>query len=213
MKALLLVVLQSYMAFFARESEEALKFFRDNRELIAKEMPYLNTEERKMALAIVAPEVSQYSKVLDFVELRTLFIFYRSYGRGDFSVGQFQMKPSFIEALEAQISKNSALKKRYGSYLPKGDDKTKRETRLNRLMDLQWQLRYLQVFIDVVKGKTAGMKFASEKDKLKYWATLYNSGFNISQEKARSMMQRRLFPHNKNRFNYADVAWEFYQKL
>ena len=202
------------MSLFARETDMALKFIEQNTSEIRRLTPYLSQDERRMAMAIVAPEISMFSNMFDFLELRTLFITYRNFGRGNFSVGQFQMKPSFVEQLESEIGKNALLRKRYADMLPEGNDKEKRTTRLERLSTLEWQIKYLQVFIDVVKLKTAKMRFRNEEEKLRYWATLYNSGFNLSPERVAQMQEKKLFPHGSSRkFNYADVAQAFYTRL
>ena len=213
MKTLLLILLQCYTALFPKETQEAVDFFTQHSQEISTQLKRLDKETRKIAIAIVAPEVSQYSTVMDFFELRTLFISYRNFGRGDFSVGYFQMKPSFIEGLESEIAKSSALTKKYSSYLPRGTDKEKRETRLKRLRTLEWQLKYLEVFIDVAKQKTKGIKFPDNESKLRYWATLYNSGFSLSKERVKHYQNKKLFPRSSRSFNYSDVAVEFYKLL
>lgn len=208
-----LILMVLYTTLFARESDDALDFIRSHAAEIRKETPALTPDERLAAMAIVAPELSQYSTVTDFFELRALFITYRNFGRGNFSVGYFQMKPSFIEEMERQVRANASLKKRYASYLPKGDEKKQRETRLERLSTLQWQLRYLQLFIELAKIKTAGMHFKTPEEMVRYWATLYNSGLNLSPAKVAEMQKKRLFPSRNSQFNYSDVALEFYQAL
>lgn len=191
-----------------------MDFFKENSKEIRSELKDLSEDERLIAMAIVAPEVSQYSSVMDFLELRTLFIMYRNMGSGDFSVGKFQMKPSFVELIEKEISKDNKLKKQFNSYIPTGDEKEKRTTRLKRLSELEWQLKYLRVFIDLARKKTKNVKFKTSEDKLRYWATLYNSGLNIGSDKVKRMMSEQHFPHySRKKFNYADVAVEFYKAL
>ena len=213
MKLIFLIALQCYFALFSRETNEALRFIEKNATVIRKNLSGLSPEERLMAMAIVAPEISQYSSVSNFMEMRALFISYRNFGRGDFSVGHFQMKPSFIEDLEKEIRSDKQLSGRYKQNLPSGSDIEKRETRLERLASLEWQLKYLQVFIDVVKIKTRNLKFKSAEEKLKYWATLYNSGFHSNQQRVASMQKKNYFPRGSKKFNYSDVALEFYTEL
>ena len=213
MKTLLLLIIQLYFSVFPRQSAEALDFVAKNAPAFNKELFSLSGEERLIATSIVAPEISQFSSVVDFVELRALFVMYRNFGKGDFSVGYFQMKPSFIEALEGEIRKNQSLKRKYSAYLLPGDNVDSREKRLDRLSTLEWQLKYLQVFIDVVKLKTRDIKFKTPEEKLRYWATLYNSGFNLSPQRVSHYQKQTFFPHGSRKFNYADVAAEFYRAL
>ena len=213
MKALLLILIQCYFAMFPDQANEALDFVKTHRQEINTQLKSLTTEERKIAISIVAPEISQYSSVTDFLELRTLFIMYRNFGRSNFSVGYFSMKPKFIESLENEIMRDKDLKKKHGFLLPKGNEKQKRETRLMRLSETEWQLKYLLAFIDVVKKKTKNIKFQNSEEKLRYWATLYNSGFYLSPDKVKSYQQKKFFPHGKKTHNYADIAVEFYNKI
>ena len=208
-----LILLQSYLALYSNQSNEAIEFINNHKEVINRQLKELTKEEKDIAIAIVAPEISQYSTMKNFIELRTLFVMYRNYGRADFSVGYFAMKPSFVEALETEIINDKSLLKNYSGYLPTGDEVTKRETRLKRLSSIQWQLNYLKLFIVVVKKKTKDINFKDPEIKLRYWATLYNSGFNKKPNEVKSYQQKKLFPHGSNKFNYSDIAVEFYKQI
>lgn len=213
MKLICILLLQCYAALFSSETNNAINFIKQNSGKIKEVLHRHTPEERKIAMAIVAPEISQYSSASNFLELRALFISYKNFGKGDFSVGYFQMKPSFIEALEKEISANNNLKKKYGSYLLSGTQEEIRSARLKRLSSLEWQLKYLEVFMDVARIKTAGMSFKGSMPKLRYWATLYNSGFHSSPKRVAEMQKKKYFPRKINQYNYADVAVEFYQLL
>ena len=54
-----------------------------------------------MAIAVVFPEIVRYSAIRDKIEITLLKALYINLGEdyADFSIGQFQMKPSFAEAL------------------------------------------------------------------------------------------------------------------
>lgn len=58
-----------------------------------------------LAKAIVFPEVIRYSVIRNKLELHGLFTLYVQYGErySDFSVGYFQMKPSFARQLELDV--------------------------------------------------------------------------------------------------------------
>jgi hypothetical protein len=134
---------------------------------------------------------------------------------GDFSLGIFQMKPSFVEDLEVYVSKNSKLKKAFSKIL--FNDKNSsyaRSTRLNRLATFDWQLLYLTVFCNIVKDRFSSIKFSNIKDKLKFYATAYNCGFGRSKEdilKHQSMFQFPRFSMNK--YNYSDISILFYNHI
>lgn len=211
------VLIGGYSTRYPSCVSEAIDFFRTNKEEFIKNSPGLSEEERKMAAAIVAPEVSTYSKVLNFVELRSMFVTYVYQGGGNFSVGVFQMKPSFAETIEKMARDNRMLGKEYSSWLKECEQgetlKDKRRARLNRLDDINWQIRYLTLFYRLADIKASKLNFKNKEEKLRYLATLYNSGINISYEKAVEKMSQKRFPHFNPEFNYADISVEFYDMI
>ena len=58
-----------------------------------------------MAIAVVFPELIRYSALRDKIEitlLKSLYI-YKGDDYADFSIGQFQMKPSFAELIHKNV--------------------------------------------------------------------------------------------------------------
>lgn len=217
---MLLSIILSIVSFFTaygNEPAETSDYFRSKRDSVNTIMASLTPQERRMAISIVAPEVSLYNSVLDFVELRSLFVLYVQQGGGNFSVGRFQMKPSFVEMLETEIKRYPDLKAQYGKWLADVDSvtdlKEKRRIRLRHLDDDNWQMRYLTMFFQLAKKRTENMKFNSPAEQLKYFATLYNSGLKITPQKVAEMQRRNMFPRRGRQFNYANVAEEFYNEF
>ena len=58
----------------------------------------------ELAVAVVFPELVRYSALMDFMETTAVKALYQQKGvkGADFSIGRFQMKPSFVEDLERQ---------------------------------------------------------------------------------------------------------------
>lgn len=206
-----------YAAAYPSNFTEAIDFFKSCRSEFVSNTPGLTKQERMMAAAIVAPEVSTYSMVMNFVELRSMFVTYVYQGGGNFSVGVFQMKPSFAENIEKQSMENKQLSKEYASwvadFLPGESLKADRRARLNRLDDPVWQMRYLTLFFKLAQQKTSQINFKSSDEKLRYLATLYNSGLNITKERAYKMMTQKRFPHFNPQFNYSAISLEFYNYM
>lgn len=202
------------MTVYADDAREATDFFDANSETIATGLAPLAPDDREVALAVVAPEVSRYSAVCDFVEQRTLFVMYVSTGASDFSIGYFQMKPSFVEDLERHVSRSARLRKAYGDIVPDGDsERARRRWRLERLSTLEGELRYLCVFMTIAKSKTVGMNFTTAADRVRYIATLYNAGLGLTPDGVRRHLRERRFPKYLKTHNYGDVAAEFYLLL
>lgn len=211
--SLICAAVLSFFSTYPDDCRGALRSFEAASSVIDSNLSRLSPTEKTMALAIVAPELSQFSQVTDFVELQSLYVMYVNAGTADFSVGPFQMKPSFVETLESVVKSTPSLKKQYSALLPEGTVREQRRARLDRLSTLSGQLQYLELFIEVVKIKTAGIRFAGDEERLKHWATLYNSGINLTPAKVRTYQAKKLFPRARKQFNYADVALEFYRQL
>lgn len=209
----LICALTCYFSIFHGESLEAMKYIASHQDEINLSLKNLEPDERNIALAIVAPELSQYSTVYDFMELNILYALYVSTGSGNFSIGPFQMKPSFAETLENYASANIPSDSAFSSLIPKGSEKEKRRKRLKRLSTLEGELEYLALFIEAARRQTADIAFADDIEKLRYWATLYNSGLSLTPENVNEAQAKKLFPRFSKSFNYADVAVEFYRHI
>jgi len=199
---------------FHEEALAALNFFETHKEIQRELLYNLSNEEKDIAKAIVAPEVGFYSYIEDYVEYKTMCLLYIQYGTADFSIGSFQMKPSFAETIENEICKNRMLKKKYAKLIIKNKDSKKcRKIRIDRLTKIMWQTKYLSAFIDISRIKTFNIKFNDVEDKIKYWAILYNSGLDLSESRVYKMQERKLFPRFYGGYNYADVVLEFYHHM
>ena len=93
------------------------------------------------ALAIGAPELMRYSMVSDFIETEILELSYVDHGLdyADFSIGKFQMKPSFVERLEAEICNRPLLHIKYQGLVnyPDTNVRSMRAERLQRIKSIR----------------------------------------------------------------------------
>ena len=210
---LLCTTMVSYFSNFQEEAEEAVVFINENKSQICSILYDLSAEEQLIAVSIVAPEISQFSSFLNYFELRTLFVMYLNTGNADFSVGHFQMKPSFVENLEKKALVSKRLKEKFKDLIPSGSKREKRKFRLNKLSSLAGQLKYLRLFIEITRTKTNDMKFNDSSAKLRYWATLYNSGMDLNESEVLRLQEVNLFPKFERKYNYSSVSIEYYYKL
>ena len=221
MKLLLasLLLLNTYFGTYPHKAQTAMDFWREHPECCDSLRLTLSDNETLLACAIVSPEVSQYSQLEDFAQFKAMVLVYILHAQGDYSIGYFQMKPSFAARIEALVGADKELLKRHAQLLisySKEDDpdgRRQRHDRLDRLCNLNWQVRYLAAFVDIVKQKTASSRFKDDEAKLRYWATLYNAGIDSSPGRVASCMSKKQFPRHGVRFNYADVAVEFYNQM
>jgi hypothetical protein len=202
----------SYSEAYPKDVEMALNTYKAYVGHLRKELGNPSDTELAMAFAIVAPEVSRYDVLMDFFEVKGLQRKYVADGSCDYSVGYFQMKPSFVESLEKEVSANKRLYRKYGKRLAygKGSAREIRALRLERLCDVKWQITYLAVFVDVVRLRTAGWGLKSSAEKVRCWATLYNAGFYLSKQRVGQRQGVKQFPRGTTEFNYSAVAVELY---
>lgn len=160
-------------------------------------------------LSVVGPEWVRYSMVRDMMETKALEFAYVRFGReaADFSIGPFQMKPSFIEDLEkvAGIGNGAA------------ESSMQRRLRLQRLKDMRWQLYYAFAFYAHSQNRFAAVLAAEESQQLAFIASAYNFGFTRPVQAIEKWQEAEVFPYGGafrgRQESYARVALRFYEIL
>ena len=130
------------------------------------------------AEAVVYPEIVRYTVITDIVQKTLNYSTYVSMGTRcfDFSVGRFQMKPSFVEQLETAWM-DSGLWQRYGIRFDVRDSWAARQARIDRMRDDQWQCIYLAVFLRLFQYTYGpGLVSLDARQRLRLAATAYNRG-------------------------------------
>jgi hypothetical protein len=209
----------SYEVYFRDEREEVAKFLQANQKKMAQKAIKFH-HENDFVTAIVYPELLRYNYIQDFIETSGLELIYIRYGAktADFSIGHFQMKPSFAEHIEKYIEKNTADFQQYKKLIiaPKATPILQRKLRLTRLKQMDWQLTYLHVFIAICDHKFHFLKFTTTKDKLRFYAACYNIGFHKKYQNILQNENSNTFPNGPKylgtQFCYASIASAYYQK-
>lgn len=211
--SMIVCALLSFFDTYPDEAGQTVEHLAAGRAHIDSCLTGLDETERTMALAVVAPEMSLYSRMLDFVELRTLFTLYVTTGKGNFSVGPFQMKPSFIEELHRRVDADPALASYRRLLRCDAEGIARRREILRRLSSMDWQLKYLAAFMAVARPIARESADESEEDALRRIATLYNGGLHLTPAAVRRLQARRQFPRYGRTHNYSEAALEFYRAL
>jgi len=167
--------------------------------------------------AVLFPELMRYGMIRDIIETSGLELVYVSTGEADFSIGPFQMKPSFAEKLE-----NYAAKKphkysgfidllRYQSTDPQGI----RRERIDRLQSGSFQILYAILFYQIVNERFPEvLKKESTEFQVRFFATAYNHDFLVPRREIENYMNRAFYPfgslNNKKKYIYSDISWYFF---
>ena len=209
----------SYEVYFRDEREEVAKFLQANQQKMEQKAIKFH-HENDFVTAIVYPELLRYNYIQDFIETSGLELIYMRYGAktADFSIGHFQMKPSFAEHIEKYIEKNAADFQKYKKLIiaQKAKPVLQRKLRLTRLKQMDWQLTYLHAFIAICDHKFHFIKFTTTKDKLRFYAACYNIGFHKKYQNILQNENSNTFPNGPKylgtQFCYASIASAYYQK-
>ena len=209
----------SYEVYFRDEREEVAKFLQANQQKMAQKAIKFH-HENDFVTAIVYPELLRYNYIQDFIETSGLELIYMRYGAktADFSIGHFQMKPSFAEHIEKYIEKNAADFQQYKKLIiaQKAKPVLQRKLRLTRLKQMDWQLTYLHAFIAICDHKFHFIKFTTTNDKLRFYAACYNIGFHKKYQNILQNENSNTFPNGPKylgtQFCYASIASAYYQK-
>jgi len=172
-----------------------------------------------VAEAIVFPEMLRYSIWQDQLETSAVKGTYVSMGSQgfDFSIGRFQMKPSFVERLERRWMM-SAFPSQYDAYFDTDNTRMARRVRLSRIEDEIWQCVYVAMFIKLTYLDYQGLSALPIKEQVRLVATAYNRGAVSSVsgggdiEKLRQWASQRFYhfsllpTKDVQRYVYADLA-------
>lgn len=215
-----------YAKIYAQDYQKATDFVqKEQAKILAAAQKY--ALEPKAIIAVVFPELIRYNAFRDFFEAGALEYAYVYQGKtaADFSIGYFQIKPSFIEDIEALVKANPKqdwalpfVEEFKYSLMENSVASAERRRRHERLQVVDWQLKYLCCFYRYVSFKFADtLKKLSTTEQIRFIATTYNAGFNHSAESIMKRQKQRFFPDGvgypqKDQYNYADVSVYAYQK-
>lgn len=171
-------------------------------------------------MAIVYPELLRYNLFRDFLETALLEELYVKGGVSiaDFSIGPFQMKPSFVEDLEFHIEHIPALQNEFGfiaTYQSLNENHIRNE-RLKRLKSFEWQIYYAYCYYAIAQDCYAGLTFKNKSDQIAFFATAYNFGFNRAIDDINSWITVKAFPYGKkvpmDQLSYHSLSLHYFHR-
>ena len=206
----------NYQKTFGDDWDDAVRFVKDHHEEWQQEFDLFGVDSR-VAEAIVFPELIRYSMWQDEIERAAVNGLYVTKGRegANFSIGRFQMKPSFAEEVE-QAWNRSSLSKEYGFSFNLADNNEARRSRIRRLSTMLGQCRYLAIFIRLQQQRHPQLSQLTLKEQVRILATAYNRSFSASWQSLCKMQQERYFhtdiikTRSTRLYCYADIASAFF---
>ena len=166
-----------------------------------------------IAFGIIFPGLVRYSAIRDIMETGAYRMLYIQRGRkySHYAVGRFQMKPSFAELVERNVTRNKLTKEEFNLK----NNAQARGQRVKRLDSQEWQLRYLVFFIRLMDKRFSHVEWKSDEDKVRFYATAFDVGYNRDERTIRRMMNPRTRyskpRKSKVKYRYGDVAMYFFQ--
>ena len=136
--------------------------------------------------------------------------------KADFSIGRFQMKPSFAEEIDKEWNKSKLIRE-FDFIFDVRDNADARRNRLKRLGTTIGQCRYLAIFIRLMSLRHPSLALLPEDHQVRFLATAYNQDHTVSWEENIRMQKRRTFHTDMLKTNYtktyrySDIAVAFYQ--
>lgn len=203
--------------FFGHDYDQAMQQMQNDQQVIT-EVAQQYRVNAKTLCAVVFPEYIRYSYLSGLFETASLELLYVQAGTNmvDFSIGKFQMKPSFIETLEEKIKADEKLAKKYAAILPvAGPEKINRKNRISKMSTLEGQSLYACAFIESCIQQY-GLQPLQEDEQLRFIAAVYNKGQQYSKKEIEASMENRRFPHGEKftgeQFAYWEVSLDYYVK-
>jgi hypothetical protein len=205
----------NYREIFGEDWTKAETFEKENRSWMDSVLSK-NNISYPLAIAIIFPELIRYSALRDKMEISLLKTLYINLGEdyANFSIGQFQMKPSFAEHIREQAPSNLQWRsgitfksrKEYDSILDF------RRSIIKDLEDPKMQMNYLITLIRICE-KNFKINRKDEASRVKFLAAAYNFGFENDSSEIESAIDKKYFNtklfKTKN-YSYADISYFWY---
>jgi hypothetical protein len=206
-----------YQELFGDDWKKAMTFEKENRIWI-EPLLVKNHISYPLAISIIFPELVRYSALRDKMEITLLKALYVNLGEdyANFSIGQFQMKPSFAEMIREEAP--SVLGHRSGIAFKNVSDfddiKDFRKSIVTDLEEPKSQINYLIAFIKICQ-KNFSTCWKDEPSEIKFLATAYNFGFDKKDVEIENMIDKKFFNTKlikTENYSYADVSIFWYKQ-
>jgi hypothetical protein len=208
----------NYPEILGEDWKKAESFEKENRSWMEPVLAK-NNISYPLAISIIFPELVCYSALRDKMEISLLKTLYINLGEdyANFSIGQFQMKPSFAELIRKQAP--SFLQRRSGISFKSSKEYDNildfRRSIIKDLEDPKMQMNYLIAFIKICE-KNFKTNRKEEPSRVKFLAAAYNYGFEKNSGEIESMIDKKFFNtklFKTTNYSYADISLFWYKQF
>lgn len=225
---LILFVLLSGMALISVCAQEASPL-----ELLAKRYPrdmaranqFVREREQQLTRAfqehggtpellcsIVFPEILRFSILRDSIETSANEVFYIQMGSdySNFSIGPFQMKPSFAEYIERESRRSGIMP---NVSVADAESSVTRRIRLSRLTQIDGAKDYLVAFEKLMRHRFPEVFLKPQSEQVLFLASAYNAGPHLTRNEIHANQHRKCYPHGcrASDFAYAEIAQAWFE--
>jgi hypothetical protein len=204
-----------YKTIFGKDWDKASDFEIENRSWM-RQVLFKNHIDYYEALSIVFPELIRYSALKDKMEIGVLKTLYVNLGEeyADFSVGVFQMKPSFAEYIRENAKKIPGFNIRFRQKSDFDDVKDYRRSIIRDLEDPESEIIYLVTFIKMCRAKFS-IDDLRGSEAVSFLATAYNHGIYKTKEEIESAVGKKFFSTrliDPVYYSYSDISLYWYSR-
>ena len=201
---------------FGEHWKRAVEYEKENRAWIEPIM-IENGISYPLAVAVIFPELIRYSAIRDKMEITLLKTLYINLGEeyANFSIGHFQMKPSFAELIRQEADSFPELN--HGITLSSPDEYSNiinyRKSIVADLEDPRRQVIYLVAFLKICE-KRFNIKI-DDGSHLPFISTAYNYGIDRSASRIEGMINKKFFTttlFKSELYSYAEISMVWYKK-
>jgi hypothetical protein len=201
---------ENYREIFGKDYEKALAYLSKSTwiDSIARAHGLIPKEVK----AVVFPELIRFNSIQDKIETFALETLYVQYGKtyANFSIGPFQVKPSFAENIEIDLLAVLGPQRMLQEYQLAANDtlstESNRSKRVKRLKNPLYMTEYICAFFQRMEKTYPSLRGG---EKIRFFASAYNSDYRKSASEIRAFERKRFFQTglgNRPRYSYAAIA-------
>ncbi|HTH55773.1 MAG TPA: hypothetical protein VL728_06980 [Cyclobacteriaceae bacterium] len=207
---------EDYRKIFSSDYEAAIQFLA-NEEKWMDVIIQSHGLRPKEVKAIVFPELMRYNSFQDKMETFALESLYIQQGKtyANFSIGRFQIKPSFAENIEIDLIKKFGESEMKNFLNTPTTDTVQsleaRSARMKRIKEKETQLEYVCLFFRLMEQRYP--IWETEEEKIKFFASAYNSDYQKSSNEVKQFISKKFFHTGfaaMKKYSYADIAWYYF---